>query len=242
MISVGIDVSKGKSTVCILKPYGEIPCSPYEIHHTESDLLELVNSILKFDEETKVVIEATSHYHLPILISLKEKGIFVSVINPLIMKKYVSMTLRKGKTDKMDSIKIANYGIDNWFRLEECQVTDETYLELRLLGRQYNHYIKMRVESKLTLTNMLDKAMSGIKSLLKNKSENPEMDKLNDFVEEYWHFDNITKKSEKQFINSYLKWAKKKGYHQSQAKAKKSTPLQKKVSQPYLLAHHQLKY
>ena len=24
MISVGIDVSKGKSTVCILKPYGEI--------------------------------------------------------------------------------------------------------------------------------------------------------------------------------------------------------------------------
>ncbi|SES28016.1 hypothetical protein SAMN04487884_12676, partial [Butyrivibrio fibrisolvens] len=26
MISVGIDVSKGKSTVCILKPYGEIVC------------------------------------------------------------------------------------------------------------------------------------------------------------------------------------------------------------------------
>jgi transposase len=39
------------------------------------------------------------------------------------------------------------------------------------------------------------------------------------FVEEYWHYDNITKKSEKQFIGSYLKWAKKKGYHQSQDKA-----------------------
>ncbi len=42
-----------------------------------------------------------------------------------------------------------------------------------------------------------------------------------DFVEEYWHYDNITKKSEKQFVNSYLKWAEKKGYHQSEAKAVK---------------------
>ncbi|SER64247.1 hypothetical protein SAMN04487884_11598, partial [Butyrivibrio fibrisolvens] len=33
MISVGIDVSKGKSTVCILKPYGEIVCSPFEMQH-----------------------------------------------------------------------------------------------------------------------------------------------------------------------------------------------------------------
>lgn len=28
MISVGVDVSKGKSTVCILKPYGEILMAP----------------------------------------------------------------------------------------------------------------------------------------------------------------------------------------------------------------------
>lgn len=220
MISVGIDISKGKSTVCILKPYGEVLCSPYEIYHTETALSELSNSILRFKEEIKVVMEATSYYHLPVLSYLKEKGIFVSVINPLVMKKYVSMALRKGKTDKMDSIKIANYGIDNWFRLEEYQVTDEVYSELRLLGRQYSHYIKMRIESKLTLTNMLDKTMPGIKSLLKNNSENPERDKLNDFIEEYWHFDNITKKSEKQFINSYLKWSKKKGYHQNETKAK----------------------
>ena len=37
------------------------------------------------------------------------------------------------------------------------------------------------------------------------------MERINsgDFAEEYWHYDNITKKSEKQFIDSYLKWAKK---------------------------------
>ncbi|GAA0240124.1 IS110 family transposase [Metaclostridioides mangenotii] len=113
MISVGIDVSKGKSTVCILKPYGEVINSPYEINHTETDLLNLTNTIFNFNEETKVIMEATSSYHLPLISYLIEKGIFVSVINPLVMKKYVSMTLRKGKTDKLDSAKIANYGIDN---------------------------------------------------------------------------------------------------------------------------------
>lgn len=78
----------------------------------------------------------------------------------------------------------------------------------------------MRIESKLVLSNLLDRTMPGIKKLLQNRSDKPQKDKLNDFVKEYWHYDNITKKSEKQFIISYLKWAKKKGYHQNETKAK----------------------
>ena len=34
MISVGIDVSKEKSTVCVLKPYGEIVMKPTDVLHT----------------------------------------------------------------------------------------------------------------------------------------------------------------------------------------------------------------
>jgi len=219
MISVGIDISKEKSTVCILKPYGEIISSPYEITHTENQVSELAARIKTFDDEVRVVLEATGNYHLPVLSFLKTQGIFVSVINPLVMKKYSSTTLRKGKTDKLDAIKIANYGLDNWFHLVNYEAAEEVYSELRLLGRQYEHYIKMHVESKLSLSNMLDYTMPGIKSLLNSRSEKPGKDKLNDFVEEYWHFDNITKKSEKQFISSYQKWTKKKGYQQSELKA-----------------------
>ena len=220
MISVGIDVSKGKSTVCILKEYGEVISEPHEINHTEADLKALVESISELNEETRVVMEASGAYQLPLLTYLKNNGIFVAVINPLIMKKYSAIGLRKGKTDKLDSIKIANYGIDNWFKLTDYEATDEVYSELKLLGRQYSHYIAMRIESKLVLSNLLDRTMPGIKNLLKNRSDKPEKDKLNDFVKEYWHYDNITKKNEKQFINSYFKWAKNKGYHQSETKAK----------------------
>ena len=220
MISVGIDISKEKSMVCILKPYGEIIAEPYEIKHTDAELKLLVETILNSKEDARVVMEATGVYHLPVLSYLKEHNIFVAVINPLVMKRYSYGGLRTGKTDKMDAVKIANYGIDNWFKLINYNVSDKVYSELKLLGRQYSHYITMRIESKLVLSNLLDRTMPGIKKLLQNRSDKPQKDKLNDFVKEYWHYDNITKKSEKQFIISYLKWAKKKGYHQNETKAK----------------------
>jgi hypothetical protein len=34
MNAVGIDVSKGKSMVAILRPYGEIVSTPFEVKHT----------------------------------------------------------------------------------------------------------------------------------------------------------------------------------------------------------------
>lgn len=219
MISVGIDISKGKSTVCIMKPYGEVISKPFEISHTEKDLSELSRMIERLDDEVRIVMEATGNYHLPVLSFLKEQNFFVAVINPLVMKKYASTVLRKGKTDKLDSIKIANYGLDYWFHLRNQEMSEQTYRHLRLLGRQYAHYIKLRIESKQALTHMLDYTMPGIKALLKSRSDKPEKDKLCDFVEKYWHYDNITIKSEKQFVNSYKTWAKNKGYHQSESKA-----------------------
>lgn len=221
MISVGVDVSKEQSTVCMLKPYGEVVTLPFEVAHTESAIRRLVGQIQALEGENRVVMEATGTYHLPLLNSLKQAGLFVSVINPLATKKYASVGLRKGKTDKQDALRIANYGIDNWFRLVDYTAPEEVYAQLKILGRQYFHYISMKVEGKLTLTHLIDRTMPGIKKLLNSKnSETPTKDKLSDFVEEYWHYDNITKKSEKRFIADYCRWAKKKGYHASEAKAK----------------------
>jgi transposase len=219
MISVGIDVSKGKSTVCIMRPYGEVISMPFDVNHTERELSELAAMIERLTGETRIIMEATGNYHLPILSFLKEYNCFIAVINPLVMKKYASTMLRKGKTDKLDAIKISNYGLDNWFRLTDYEVSEEIYVHLRLLGRQYAHYNKLRVESKLSLTTLLDMVMPGIKKSLSGKSYYSKKDKLSDFVEEYWHFDNITVKSEKRFINNYKSWAKKNGYHQSESKA-----------------------
>lgn len=87
--------------------------------------------------------------------------------------------------------------------------------------------MRMRVESVLELTHLLDYTMPGIKKLLKRWNETNGKHKLGDFAEEYWHYENIIKKSEKQFIDSYLKWVKRKGYHQNHDKAIKIYALAK---------------
>ncbi|XWX61658.1 IS110 family transposase [Desulfitobacterium sp. AusDCA] len=166
-------------------------------------------------------MESTGAYHFPVLTYLKEHGIFVTVINPLVMNKYVNVAIRKGKTDKLDAIKIANFGLDHWFHLVDYTPTADVYDELKTLNRQYLNYLSMRIQAKLTLTNLLDRTMPGIKTLLWNRSDAPKRDKLCHFVNEYWHFDSITCMPEDQFIDNYNEWAKSKGYRASTKKAKK---------------------
>ena len=40
MNAVGIDISKGKCMVAILRPFGEVVASPFEIQHTRKMLLK----------------------------------------------------------------------------------------------------------------------------------------------------------------------------------------------------------
>lgn len=222
MISVGIDVSKEKSTVCILKPYGEIVSKPFEISHSSEDFKLLDNLLKRLDGEIKIVMEATGIYHLPVVLYFVELGYFVSVINPYGMKKYAKNTsIRLAKTDKLDSITIANYGLEKWDKLEAFKQDDSVYEELKLLGRRYRAYMELHVKALLELTHMLDYTMPGIKREFKAWDERYNKDKLSDFVERFWHYDLITSMSLEEFITEYNSWAKEKEYQPSNSKAVK---------------------
>lgn len=221
MISVGIDVSKGKSTACAMKPYGEIVASPFEFQHTETDLKSVCDMFHRMNDEVRIVMEATGIYHLPVATYLIEHGMFVAVVNPYEMKQYRMRGLRKVKTDRTDSMMIAGYGIDYWYSLKEFQVSHNVYDELRILSRQYRHHMQLRISALLGLTHLLDYTLPGIKRELKSWNEDSGKDKLGDFVDQYWHYANITKMTESKFISHYCKWAVKKGYHQNQSKAAK---------------------
>jgi len=71
MVSVGVDVSKEKSTVCFMRPYGEVLTSLYNVQHCEKGLLQLVEQIYRLNDEVRVVMESTGAYHYPILTFLK---------------------------------------------------------------------------------------------------------------------------------------------------------------------------
>ena len=228
MISIGIDISKEKSTVSMLRPFGEVVMSPFEFQHNEHDLNNLVKKIRSFKEETKVVLEATGGYHLVVVAKMLEAGIFTSVINPYVMKKYAAATLRKAKTDKIDSLRIANYGLEHWLTMKQYCPPEENYAQLKLLGRQYSQYVKLKVSCKIQLANILDMVMPGIKTVITGQiPASSTKDKLCDFAEHYWHYDNISKLTEKRFIENYSAWSKKKGYRLNETAAKRIYELSK---------------
>lgn len=63
MISVGIDISKGKSIIIALKPGDELVLEPKELQHTKEGLKKLGDWIETQSEEVRVVMEATGRYH-----------------------------------------------------------------------------------------------------------------------------------------------------------------------------------
>ena len=55
MNSVGIDISKGRSTVAVMRPFGDAVISPFEVRHTDSELNELARRLKSLNDETPVV-------------------------------------------------------------------------------------------------------------------------------------------------------------------------------------------
>ena len=219
MNSVGIDVSKGKSMIAVMRPFGEVVCSPFEVSHTSSELSALAKRLKSMDGETRVVMEATGNYHLPIAIALHEAGIYVSVVNAMLVHDYGNNTLRRAKTDKKDAIKLANYGLDRWLNLPEFSPEEEIRMQLKTCYRQYQQYSKVQTMLNNNLISLLDTVFPGANRLFSSPVRADGSEKWVDFVESFWHCECVSGLSQKAFEKKYQKWCQKHGYYFREAKA-----------------------
>jgi transposase len=105
MNAVGFDFSMGKSMIAIISPFGEIVSKPFEIHHTSSEIDELENHLHTLEGDTRIVMEHTGRYYGPVTHWFSNGGLFVSTINPKLIKDFGNNSLRKVKTDKADELK-----------------------------------------------------------------------------------------------------------------------------------------
>lgn len=206
---VGIDISKCKSTVAILSIEGEVIEEPFEINH-DINGLNLLEEKLKdiSKEDLKIVMEETGTYHLPVLGYLLDKGYFVVAENALKIKKYLDRGLRKAKTDKKDSYKLAEYTCDNWYKLNKVRENDETYDNLRFLSRQYINNINVQVKQKNNFSNLCDLLFPGYYQML---DENNFILGLEIF-KKYYHPEIVTNKKQSQFVDEIDKLAKELGH------------------------------
>lgn len=219
MNAVGIDVSKGKSMVAVVRPFGELVVKPHEVRHTASELRELANSLKSLDGETRVILEHTGRYYEPVAQMLHDAGVFVSAVNPLLIKEYGNNSLRRVKTDKADSLKIARYGLDNWADLRQHTPMDTIRYQLKNMNRQYGLYTKNKIALKNNLIALLDQTYPGVNALFNSPAREDGSQKWVDFAASFWHMDCVRSMSKTAFTEKYRKWCKRNGYNFSAARA-----------------------
>jgi len=219
MNAVGIDVSKGKSMVAAMRPFGEVVIKPFEVRHTASELRKLADYLKSLGGETRVIMEYTGRYYQPIARYLHEAGIFVSAVHAKLIHDYGNNSIRKVKTDKADAVKIANYGLTNWVSLKQYAPEDDTRLLLKTCNRQYNLYMKMKVALKNNLIALLDQTFPGANTLFSSPVRPDGHEKWVDFAAKFWHCECVSKLTKAKFTDRYNNWCAKAGYYGNDSKA-----------------------
>ncbi|MGG1679696.1 IS110 family transposase [Neobacillus sp. NRS-1170] len=237
---VSLDVSKGKSEVQAFldkgKPYGK----SFSINHD----LDGLGSLLEFLEGIKdkagiqppVVLEATGHYHTPVVQFLEQHQYLLIIVNPLISHRAKSASLRKVKTDAIDAYRLCElyYKED----LEPYKKRGIRLLNLRNLTRQHENITGMYVQTKLQFQAVLDQIFPEFKgvfgdlysvvSLLTLQAYPASEDIL--AVSEV----TLTNKIKELCKSRSIRWAKEKAQQLQKAAAK--NPFQKTLYHSHLLS------
>jgi transposase len=220
MNAVGIDVSKGKSMVAVIKPYGEVVKMPFEVAHTSKGLNELAGFINSLEGESRAVLENTGKYSDPVITALCQAGIFVCPVNAKLMHDYGGDTIRRAKTDKIDSLKIVGYCLDKWANLARHTPDDERRKLLKTYNRQLGEYAKLKVMLKNNLISLLDQVFPGANGFFTSPArESDGHEKWSDFIVCFWHCECVSSLSEQEFSQRYQKWCRNCSYNFSPSKA-----------------------
>lgn len=220
MNAIGIDVSKGKSTVAVIRPFGEVVKAPFYVAHTVRGLAELADFILSLDGESRAVIEYTGKYAEPVANALCNAGIFVCMVNAKLVHDYGGETIRRVKTDNVDALKIAGYCLDKWGRLTRYTPECELRRTLKTCNRQLGEYAKLKTMLKNNLISLLDQTFPGINTLFTSAAREADgHEKWIDFVAQFWHCECVSSLTLKAFSERYEKWCRRHGYNYSAKKA-----------------------
>lgn len=220
MNAVGIDVSKGRSTVAVSQPGGVTVAKPFVVRHTKKGIGDFVNYLNTLSGDTRIVMEHTGRYYEPMAQWLSGAGLYVCAVNPLLIKHFSNNSLRKVKTDKADAKKIARYALDNWCGLRQYTAMDKTRTELKTMNRQFGFYTKQKTAYKNNLVALIDQTYPDANRLFASPARPDGSQKWVDFVETFWHVECVCNLSLAAFTDRYQKWCQKHGYNFQAEKAK----------------------
>ena len=157
MYFVGIDISKYKHDCFIATEAGEIIQQNLTFqnnHQGFANLLQILDS-LDHSQEIKIGFEATGHYGFNLKLFLEKAHYSFMEVNPALLSKFIkSQTLRKTKTDAIDSRSIAH-----WLMSVEYKPHPKEFYHmysLKSLTRLRDSLVKQRSFYLVKITNVLD--------------------------------------------------------------------------------------
>jgi transposase len=126
----------------VVDPDGDPLGKPFKIVHNDCDSLRLAVSRIRKAEEThsmksRIFLESTGIYHIPLFCYLVESGFKTYVLNPIISDSTRNKNVRKVKNDKVDSLSLASLGLDP--TLKASLLPSKLVMEIRTLVRR--HYM-----------------------------------------------------------------------------------------------------
>ena len=158
MIYVGIDVAKDKHDCFITNSDGEVLFKSFTISNNRDGfetLFQKIESVSDDLNKVKVGLEATGHYSYNLLGFLLDKGLTTFVINPLHTNLYrKSLSLRKTKTDKVDSRTIATMMMSD-MNLKSYSDISYHNEELKSLTRYRFGKVKERAKLKSSVSRLI---------------------------------------------------------------------------------------
>lgn len=158
MIYVGIDVAKDKHDCFITNSDGKVLFKSFTISNNQDGfdmLYQRIESVSDDLNKVKVGLEATGHYSYNLLGFLLNKGLPPFVINPLHTNLYrKSLSLRKTKTDKVDSRTIATMMMSD-MNLKSYSDTSYHNEELKSLTRYRFDKVKERAKLKSSVSRLV---------------------------------------------------------------------------------------
>lgn len=165
---VGIDISKYKHDFCIISNTGEVIVENSSFENNKKGFQYLLDQLKPYNKsEVHIAFEATGHYSLNLELFLIDQGFSFMKMNPLVIHQFLkARSLRRTKTDKADSLTIANYLMSVPYK-PNSDLLYHIYT-LKSLCRAREQLIKERSKFQVLLTNELDKSFPELKPFFNN--------------------------------------------------------------------------
>jgi transposase len=170
MYFVGIDISKYKHACFIATETGNVVSGKLSIQNDRAGFCELLRVLesLGHPDGIRIGFEATSHYALNLKLFLEKARYSFMEFNPVLLSKFTkSQSLRRTKTDAIDSASIAR-----WLMTVDYKPSPTGFYHiysLKSLTRLRDSLVRQRSFYLVKITNVLDHTFPEFKPFFKNR-------------------------------------------------------------------------